>query len=485
MAQSNGIDLASLASSSSSQTSSLDSGVDGFTRSRAALINGLWFSSLICSLAAASISLMTKQWLNQYTSGIAGISPEIARLRQFRYDNLRKWKVAEIVMLLPILLQGALVLFLVGLILFLLTIDNNVAIMAIVLVALLISFIFVTTVLPTFMPDCSYQSPQAWAIFVVIQTLKKPARGLARWIATYANQIISPHADGALRRLSSKFAKRVVRRFSRFADKPNSHSWKARERVLIDDKDTSLDQGMLVGADRTFLDDNFLRNVVQPCLNAMPPSAATQCYYDIRAHRADRVVGGVLYFDENKSSRTESVATLTDITLSALAKTREEETSVEHTIYILQTLERLLVRTLPHTYCRFYHVLFSLLDDRDTGVSHLAFVILYQQLSRNLELSAQHTSAGCHDLGAVVSFMSNARKDGDIKHFLDACDLVISLATLPAVEFTEQSDVRRKRSCTCRTSSRHRSGRTIRGCFTPSRASRRTLSHSRSGARAF
>ncbi|TFK81394.1 hypothetical protein K466DRAFT_604530 [Polyporus arcularius HHB13444] len=433
LAQSNGMDLASLdAIPSSGQSSS--SG----PHFNAVLINTLWFCSLICSLAAASISLLVKQWLNQYTSGMAGVSPEIARLRQFRYDNLRKWRVAGIMMLLPILMQGALVLFLIGLIEFLRPLNGQVSTAAIVLISALLAFIVFTTLLPTFKPDCPYQSPQAWGVFVVIQALKRPARSLAQSISAYASQLAVPHADGQLRRLLSRLAQRVVRRLKKFANKPTTYSWKARERILIDDKDAMLDRHMLVGADATFLDDTFLRNVVQPCLNDMPPAAAVQCYYRIMGHRADRVVGGVHYFDENGSARAESLAILTDITLDTLEKMRREHVSIEHPLRILKTLEPLLVRSLPLTYCHFCRALLSLLDDEDTTVRHLAFSILYQQLSRNLELAEQHAHPGCHDLGAIVAFISNARTDGDTKHFLDACDLVICLATLPGAESADQ-----------------------------------------------
>ncbi|KAH9912336.1 uncharacterized protein BXZ73DRAFT_29345, partial [Epithele typhae] len=64
-------------------------------------LNILWFSSLICSLSSASIGIMVKQWLNEYSTGLSGSSHEIARLRQHRLDNLAKWRVAEIVALLP------------------------------------------------------------------------------------------------------------------------------------------------------------------------------------------------------------------------------------------------------------------------------------------------------------------------------------------------------------------------------------------------
>ena len=125
LAQSNGnTTLATLAANSSGSGSSSGNG-NNSTGPYAVAINALWFCSLICSLAAASISILVKQWLNQYASGMASVSPEIARVRQFRYDSLKKWRVEDLMMLLPILLQGAVVLLLLGLILFLSQLKYN------------------------------------------------------------------------------------------------------------------------------------------------------------------------------------------------------------------------------------------------------------------------------------------------------------------------------------------------------------------------
>ncbi|RDX52265.1 hypothetical protein OH76DRAFT_1345532, partial [Lentinus brumalis] len=83
----------------------------GPTRS-AVWLNTLWFSALICSLASASVRIMVKQWLREYSAGLSGASDQISRLRQYRLNNLAKWGVAGIVSALPILLQLSLTLFL-------------------------------------------------------------------------------------------------------------------------------------------------------------------------------------------------------------------------------------------------------------------------------------------------------------------------------------------------------------------------------------
>ncbi|KAI0822107.1 hypothetical protein BC628DRAFT_697843 [Trametes gibbosa] len=413
----------------------------------AVAINALWFSGLICSLAAASVSILVRQWLNQYTAGLTSISPEIARVRQFRRDSLKKWRVSEIMMLLPILLLGAVVLFLVGLVLFLKQLNDAITNIASVLVAILLFFVFATTVLPTFKDDCSYQSPQAWGFFVIFQALKRPLRSIFRTISASANRLAASGVDGYFIRARSRYAKRLVQRLAPFANKPNTYSWVARERILVEASGAVLDQHLIVEADTTFLEDTFLQDVVRPCLNDMAPDAAVHAFYDIMAHRADRIENGLPYFD-TRNDRTESVAVLTDLTLDTLQRTRAaaaDSNVHDHAIRTMRVLEPLLVRALPLTYDHFCRVFFAMVGDPEEKVRQYAFSILYQQLWRNLALADQNWSGGCHDLAALVQFIGSAHQDGThgpkLKHFLDACDLVICLATLPSLSLADYADL--------------------------------------------
>ncbi|KAJ3710818.1 hypothetical protein C8R42DRAFT_563137, partial [Lentinula raphanica] len=82
-------------------------------------VNGLWFTSLTIALSVALFAVLAKQWLRQYMSIVTGTSQERAFIRQFRFDGLKAWKVPAIISILPILLHLSLVLFLIGLVLFL------------------------------------------------------------------------------------------------------------------------------------------------------------------------------------------------------------------------------------------------------------------------------------------------------------------------------------------------------------------------------
>ncbi|TFK93352.1 hypothetical protein K466DRAFT_451478, partial [Polyporus arcularius HHB13444] len=120
-------------------------------------LNTLWFASLVCSLSSASIALFVKQWLHEAT--VQGTSRKSGRLRQYRLHGLLKWQVGAIVVALPILLQIAAVLFLVGLLVLLWTLHNTVAAITSALVAMLFAFFLIVTILPVWKADCPYRSP--------------------------------------------------------------------------------------------------------------------------------------------------------------------------------------------------------------------------------------------------------------------------------------------------------------------------------------
>lgn len=135
-------------------------------------INSLWFSSLVCSLASASIALIVKQWLNGLTVGLSGTSRESARLRQYRLNGLLRWHVGTIVFFPSILLQAALVLFLSGLLVLLWTLHPAVAIAASYLIGALFVFLLIVTIAPAIWWDCCYRSPQAVAVYVAFRAIR-------------------------------------------------------------------------------------------------------------------------------------------------------------------------------------------------------------------------------------------------------------------------------------------------------------------------
>jgi len=151
-------------------------------------VNILWFLSLIFSLTTVLVGIIALQWLREHLRPHIDLEPQIAfSLHHLNVESVDRWYLPQIFTALPLLLQLALVLFLVGVIEFLWSLNSTVAIPIAVAVGLSLSFLLCTTVLPTmqalllFLPrlpwgnmprsPCPYRSPQSWAFHQSVQPL--------------------------------------------------------------------------------------------------------------------------------------------------------------------------------------------------------------------------------------------------------------------------------------------------------------------------
>lgn len=133
-------------------------------------VNGLWFASLVCSLATASIGMFVKQWLREYLA-IEWISPrERLRARQYRTPALANWKVIEIAAALPLLLHLSLALFFIGLCFFTAAVDERIGNSTLPLIASWGFFIVLTIFAPLISPRCPFKIP---LLKSVMQTARK------------------------------------------------------------------------------------------------------------------------------------------------------------------------------------------------------------------------------------------------------------------------------------------------------------------------
>ncbi len=60
-------------------------------------VNGLWFTSLTLSLAAALFAVLIKQWIRQYVSLTSGTLGDRSIIRQFWFMGLQKWHVPALI----------------------------------------------------------------------------------------------------------------------------------------------------------------------------------------------------------------------------------------------------------------------------------------------------------------------------------------------------------------------------------------------------
>jgi hypothetical protein len=154
-------------------------------------VNGLWFTSLTFSLFTAFVAVILKQWIHQYRFFVSGTPQEQALHRHFRYMGLKKWGVPIIIGFLPILLHISLFLYLVGLVVFLVPLDQVIGTITLVLTGFSATFYLVTNILPVVFPECPYQTPisnyiyvmldLAWRVILFISFFPKYLRIRSRW----------------------------------------------------------------------------------------------------------------------------------------------------------------------------------------------------------------------------------------------------------------------------------------------------------------
>ena len=261
--------------------------------SRSIRINILWFSSLVFSLVSASIGILTKQWLREYISDAASSARENARIRQLRYEGFVRWRIPLTIALLPILLQIALALFFVGLLDLLWSLDAVVAGVVTGIVTISLSFLVVTTIMPTIRDDCPYKSPQALGIFLVCQGLghlfSLAAVKLNSWFG-WNRRAWPLYLDASL---FNRRRRRLAGWLQGFIHRKQMTSWRDREKYVVREIGEKLDRHILSGADETFMDDEFLKRTLRACLNDTACVPAIECLHKIIVHRADRIEDGV------------------------------------------------------------------------------------------------------------------------------------------------------------------------------------------------
>ena len=85
------------------------------------VVNAFFYASLGVMILAAFTAMLIKSWVREFDRGLRAMSiPEQrAKTREFRYLGMERWKLTEMVGILPSLIQISLFLFAVGLGLFL------------------------------------------------------------------------------------------------------------------------------------------------------------------------------------------------------------------------------------------------------------------------------------------------------------------------------------------------------------------------------
>ena len=129
-------------------------------------INSLFFVSLVLSLSAAFFGILAKQWLREYMHWHSSMDParQNVLIRQARFEAWEAWNVAATIATIPAFLEMAMILYLMGIVLLLWTLDNVVAVVITIVVATFLAAASAFTILPLLCKRCPYRSPTAWAL---------------------------------------------------------------------------------------------------------------------------------------------------------------------------------------------------------------------------------------------------------------------------------------------------------------------------------
>ncbi|CAE6481056.1 unnamed protein product [Rhizoctonia solani] len=133
------------------------------------IVNFAWFISLCLSITVALLAGLVKQWCNTLLSDRTAPPCNQARIRQARFNELRRWRTELVISALPVIMDAALGLFLLGLLVFLQDLSYIIFLAALIVTLLTGTFYFCTTVASCFISFCPYEtaisSRKTWGFF--------------------------------------------------------------------------------------------------------------------------------------------------------------------------------------------------------------------------------------------------------------------------------------------------------------------------------
>ncbi|QRV99822.1 activating signal cointegrator 1 complex subunit 3 [Ceratobasidium sp. AG-Ba] len=142
------------------QSSLVDSSSSEFSPSRTSVaVNALWFLSLGLSVAVSLLAMLSKSWCIAFMSKRTGPKYEQGRRRQLKWAGIERWGMQSVFVYLPALMHMALLLFAIGLAIYLWDTNKSIACPVIALVVVSASVYTAATLLPLIYDDCPYSTP--------------------------------------------------------------------------------------------------------------------------------------------------------------------------------------------------------------------------------------------------------------------------------------------------------------------------------------
>ncbi|KAJ7648803.1 hypothetical protein DFH06DRAFT_997182 [Mycena polygramma] len=162
------------APSTNTSLASLD-GPDFQPTASSLVCNTLWFISLTLSITCALLATLVEQWAREFLHRTEKHPSPIRRARvfSFLYFGVRRFGMYVVVDLIPLLLHVALILFLAGLIAFLVPINEFMMGLIGAILAIFLVVYAIMTLLPIISSDCPYRTPLSGFAWHFIQEARK------------------------------------------------------------------------------------------------------------------------------------------------------------------------------------------------------------------------------------------------------------------------------------------------------------------------
>ena len=155
----------------------------------AAAVHMLLFLSLAFVLIDAFLAMLVKGWLQEFDRGwrTFTVAHLRAQERERRLQELERWKLHELIALLPIFIQGALLLFCIGLLVLIFPLHPPSAILCSLIFVFVVGFYLFTTYVSIANKYAPFSSPVSCLLargLVMVQTWHIPIAQTARRIAS-------------------------------------------------------------------------------------------------------------------------------------------------------------------------------------------------------------------------------------------------------------------------------------------------------------
>ncbi|KAG9121745.1 hypothetical protein FRC07_002166, partial [Ceratobasidium sp. 392] len=141
-------------------------------------INGLWYTALGLSLSAALVAMLAKEWLSSFLASRPRAPQAYALKRQTRLEGFTRWKALHIIDLLPAMLHLSLLLFSLGLTIYLKTIDSGAAITVVIITVTTALFYLGTALLGARSEACPFHTQFSKYLRILLDQISTSNRAL-------------------------------------------------------------------------------------------------------------------------------------------------------------------------------------------------------------------------------------------------------------------------------------------------------------------